>query len=80
MLGTAGDVGVDPERLELGRDDLAGLGDVALALVALLGDEPLDLVVLARVQRLEGEVLELPLERVDTEPVRDRRVDVERLS
>ena len=59
---------------------LAGLVDVALALVALLGDQALDLVVLARMQRLEGEVLELPLDRVDAEPVRDRRVDVERLA
>ena len=30
-------------------------------------------------QRLEGEILELPLERVDAEPVRERRVDLERL-
>ena len=30
-------------------------------------------------QRLEREVLELPLERVDTEPMRERRVDLERL-
>ncbi len=55
------------------------LVDVALALGALLGDEALDLVVLAGVQRLEGQVLELPLDRVDAEAVRDRRVDVERL-
>ena len=59
---------------------LAGVGDVGLALVALLGDELLDLVVLARVQALEGEVLELPLDRVDPEPVRERRVDLERLA
>ena len=31
-------------------------------------------------QRLEGEVLELPLDRVDAEAVGDRRVDVERLA
>ena len=31
-------------------------------------------------QRLEREVLELPLDRVDAEPVRDRCVDVERLA
>ena len=31
-------------------------------------------------QRLEREVLELPLDRVDTEPVGDRPVDVERLA
>ena len=55
------------------------LGDVAFAVGAPLGDHRLDLRVLARVQRLEGEVLELPLERVDAEPVRERRVDLERL-
>ena len=69
-----------PELGQLLGDDLAGLVDVALALAALLGDQPLDLVVLARMQRLEGEVLELPLDGVDTEPVGDRRVDVERLA
>ena len=30
-------------------------------------------------QRLEREILELPLHRVDAEPVRERRVDLERL-
>ena len=58
---------------------LAGLGDVALAVGALLGDEALDLAVLARVQGREREVLELPLDRVDAEPVGERRVDLERL-
>ena len=59
---------------------LAGLGDVALAIVALLGDQALDLLVLARVQRREGEVLELPLDRVDAQAVGQRRVDLERLA
>ena len=79
MLRAAGDLGVDAERLELLRQVAAGLGDVALALVALLADQALDLLVLARVQRREREVLELPLDRVDAEPVRERRVDLERL-
>ncbi len=57
-----------------------GVFDVGLALVALLGDELLDLLVLARVEALEGEVLELPLDRVDPEPVGERRVDLERLA
>ena len=51
-----------------------------LAVGAPLGDHLLDLLVLARVERPEGEVLELPLERVDAEPVRERRVDLERLA
>jgi hypothetical protein len=52
---------------------------VTFAVGAPLGDHRLDLGVLARVQRLEGEVLELPLEGVDAEAVRERRVDLERL-
>jgi hypothetical protein len=70
---------VDAERLELLGEVAAGLGHVALALLALLVDQALDLLVLARVQRGEREVLELPLDRVDTETVRERRVDLERL-
>ena len=79
MLGAAGDLSVDPELIELLGEVFARLIDVALAFGPLLGDESLDLVVLARVQRLEGEVLELPLDRVDTQAMRDRGVDVERL-
>ncbi len=70
---------MDAERLELLGQVAARLGHVALALVALLADQALDLLVLARVQRVEREVLELPLDRVDAEPVRQRRVDLERL-
>ena len=62
------------------KQDVGRLRDVALAVGAPLGDHRLDLRVLARVQRLEREVLELPLERVDAEPVRERRVDLERLA
>ena len=51
-----------------------------LAVGAPLGDHLLDLLVLARMQRLEREILELPLERVDTEAVRERRVHLERLA
>ena len=56
------------------------LADVLLAVGAPLGDHLLDLLVLARVERPEREVLELPLERVDAEPVGERRVDLERLA
>ncbi len=77
VLGAAGDVGLDAPQL-LG-EVVAGLLDVLLALLALLVDKNLDLGVLARVQCLEREILELPLDRVDAEPVRDRRVDLQRL-
>ena len=70
---------MDAERLELLGQVAAGLGHVALALLALLVDQALDLLVLARVQRREGEVLELPLDRVDAEAMRERRVDLEGL-
>src|SRR6266540_427638 len=42
-------------------------------------DHRLDLRVLARMQRLEGKVLELPRQLMDTEAVRERRVHLERL-
>ena len=58
---------------------LAGLLDELLAVGPALVDHRLDLGVLARVERREGEVLELPLERVDAQAVRERRVDLERL-
>ena len=80
VLGAAGDLGLDPDLLQLLGEELAGVVDVDLALVALLGDELLDLGVLARVQGREGEVLELPLDRVDPEPVGERRVDLQRLA
>ena len=60
-------------------EDRRGLVDLLLAVRAPVGDHRLDLRVLARVEDLEREVLELPLERVDPEPVRERRVDLERL-
>src|SRR4029077_14174108 len=76
VLGAAGDLRLDPESRELSRQVLAGLADVALAIVALLGDETLDLLVLARVQGREREILELPLDRVDAETMGERRVDL----
>ncbi len=81
VLGAAGDLRPDADRVAARAGGISPASlHVALAVVALLGDEPLDLLVLARVQRGEGEVLELPLERVDPQAVRDRRVDLERLA
>ena len=56
------------------------LVDVLFPVGPALGDHRLDLGVLARMKRLEREVLELPLERVDAEAVSERRVDLERLA
>ena len=62
---------------------LQRVGDAAdeLLLVALgTAHRGLDDTVAARIQRAEAEILELGLDRVHAEPVRDRRVDVERLA
>ena len=79
VLRAAGDVRGNVRLQELLAEDRRGLVRLRLAVGALVGDHRLDLRVLARVEDLEGEVLELPLERVDPEPVRERRVHLERL-
>ncbi len=79
VLRAAGDVDGDVDLLELAQQHVGSLGDVSLAIGTALGDHRLDLRVLARVKRLEREVLELPLERVDAEPVREWGIDLERL-
>jgi hypothetical protein len=80
VLGAARDLGRDPDLLQLAPQHLARFGDVLLPVGPPLGDHRLDLVVLARMERLEGEVLELPLDRVDPEAVRERRVHLERFA
>ena len=79
MLRAARDVGRDVGLLELLLQLRRRLLDLGLAVGPPVGDHRLDLGVLARVEDLEGEILELPLERVDAEPVRERRVHLERL-
>jgi len=79
VLRAPGDLGGNVDLLELVAQHRGGLLDVLLAVGAALADHPADLLELARVQRLEREVLELPLQLVDAEPVRERRVDLERL-
>ena len=68
-----------PSAFSSARELGAGAVDVVVALLALLVDQALDLLVLARVQGGEGEVLQLPLDRVDAQAVRDRRVDLQGL-
>ena len=77
MLRPRGDLGGDVDLVQLALQHLAGAVDVLLALGAALVDHRLDLGVLGRVEGLEGEVLELPLDRVDAEAMRERRVDLE---
>ena len=61
-------------------DPLDDLAEVGVAARRALGDQPDDLVVALRVQRGEREVLELPLDRVHAEPVRERGEHLERLA
>ena len=79
VLRAAGDVRGHVGLQELLAEDRSRLVRLRLAVGALVGDHRLDLRVLARVEDLEREILELPLERVDPEPVRERRVHLERL-
>ena len=69
--------------VQLGEAVLAPAASTAARQLLALGraarDHLLDLGVALRVQHREREVLELPLHVGDAEPVRERRVDVERL-
>ena len=78
VLRAAGDIGGDVGLLELGAQCLCRLLDLQLTVGATIRDHRLDLGELARVQHLEREVFELPFQMVDTEPVRERRVHLER--
>ena len=55
-------------------------GQVVLALLAALGHHARDLVELVRLQVVEREILELPLDARDAEAVRERCVDLHRLA
>ena len=79
MLRAPGDHGRDVRLLQLETEDRPGLLDLLLPVGAPVGDHRLDLRVLPRVEDLEREILELPLQGVDPEAVRERRVDLERL-
>src|SRR6185295_12088202 len=79
VLRAEGDVGGDANLVELFLQTLARRLDELLAVGTALVHHRLDLGVLARMERLEREVLELPLDRVNTETMCERRVDLERL-
>ena len=67
------------QLLELGSRLARDLLDQGGALAAPCVDEAHDLAVGAGVQGLEGQVLELPLDLLHAEAMRERRVDLERL-
>ena len=68
-----------PNSSSLRRERRHDLAEVVLALGLARRDHLFDLGVALGVQRGEAEVLELPLDLLDTESVRQRRVDVEGL-
>src|SRR4029079_2048869 len=80
VLRAEGDLRRDAHLFELLRQVLTGGLDELLAIGPALVDHRLDLRELARMQRGEGEVLELPLDGVDAEAMRERRIDLERLA
>ena len=72
------------DGLDLGAGQVLGhlrahAGEVLLTSRRPLGDEAHDLVVDLGVERRERQVLELPLDGVHAEPVRERRIDLEGL-
>ena len=79
VLGPAGDGRLDLRRAQVGADLVAHRREVLLTSRRPLGDEPDDLVVDLGVERLEGQVLELPLDGVHAEPVGQRGVDLQGL-
>ena len=69
MLRPPVDLGPDADLLQLGPRGVQHVVDERLALAAALVDEVRDLAIEAQVQRLERQVLELPLDPLDAEPV-----------
>src|SRR6185503_4282070 len=79
MLRASRELGADAALLELARERLHGLLDVALAHLAPRGELLGELLVVVGLEILEREVLELPLDLPDAEAVGERRVDLHRL-
>ncbi len=78
MLFTPGDIGLDVQLVEAVSHVFEHLREVDVALGCSLGDEVIDRGVALGVQGGEAEVLELGLDLLDPEPVRQRCIDVER--
>ena len=79
VLGAAPDLRLDPDLGEFPLEDRDDVVDVGLALEPPLGHAPLEVHVGVRVEAPERQVLQLGLDVRHSEPVRERRVDVERL-
>ena len=79
MLRPAGDAGLDLGRAQIALHLLDHLGQELVPAGRGLGDHPDDLVVDLGMQRAEGEVLQLPLDRVHAQPVGQRGEDLQGL-
>ncbi len=79
VLGPAADLGVDPYLGELLAQDAHALVDEGLARPASVGEHLDELAVGVRLEVLEGEVLELPLDLPHSESMRERGVNLHRL-
>ena len=80
MLGAArisASIPTSSSSLGQGLHDLL---DLALALLALLGDPADQIVIVLGLEVAQGQVLELPLEAPHAQAVGERRVDVQRLA
>ena len=80
VLRPAADLGVDAHGAKLALERGDHLVDVALAVEPPAVEELRDLLVGLRLGGAQREVLELPLQLPDAEPVRERRVEVEHLA
>ena len=80
VLGAAGDLALDVRRLERFPELLHDQVDDVLALLALGPDQLHHLVEALRVDVAQRQVLQLPFDGEDAQPVGQRRVDVERLA
>ena len=79
MLRPALDVGTQADLEQALREQRAGGSDAGLALRALLVEQAGDAPVLLRPQEAESQVLHLPLDLPDAQPVGQRREDLQRL-
>src|SRR5450759_3896191 len=80
VLRPASDLGLDAHTLKLPGEDLAQVRDQSLAFVALAEDSLGDVVVGLGLEVSKGEILQLPLDLPDPQPVSQGGVDVERLA
>ena len=79
MLRAPGDLGPDLRALEVTAQVLDHTGQVVVAAGRAVADQAHDLVVDLGVERGEGEVLELPLQGVHSQPVGQWGIDLEGL-